>query len=260
MATLDDFLKYAQEQVDNHSIYVWGAQGQNHTKITEKWIRSRENGTGGYDNGESYADAAVSFWKKQCAAGYTEKLRAFDCSGLFVYWLLDKKLIPKDKTANGLKGLCTITNTPKRGCWLFQVNSSGRATHIGLMITDTECIHAKGRKYGVVREKYRASYWDKIGIPKLFASEINTATDTPDVSGDDYTFARLLKYGCRGEDVKQLKAALLAKGYGGLTLTNGNFYGTTRGVVKKFQRENGLTVDGIVGANTYTALGVNYDL
>ena len=54
--------------------------------------------------------------------------------------------------------------------------------------------------------------------------------------------------------------ALLKKGYGNLTLTNGNFYSLTRNVVKKFQHDNGLNVDGIVGERTYSALGVKFKL
>jgi|GEM_PF-4383782 len=33
---------YLEEQVANHSIYVWGAQGQQGAAITEEWIRARE--------------------------------------------------------------------------------------------------------------------------------------------------------------------------------------------------------------------------
>ena len=38
---LKDFITCLQQQVDNHSIYVWGAQGQTTPTITEAWIRSR---------------------------------------------------------------------------------------------------------------------------------------------------------------------------------------------------------------------------
>ena len=37
-----DFTEYLKEQVRNHSIYVWGAQGQKKPTITEEWIRKRE--------------------------------------------------------------------------------------------------------------------------------------------------------------------------------------------------------------------------
>ncbi len=77
---LKPFLDYLEEQVRNHSIYVWGAQGQQGSAITEKWIKRRETSDTNYQR-------AVAFWKKQCEAGYGDVLRAFDCSGLGMYYL-----------------------------------------------------------------------------------------------------------------------------------------------------------------------------
>ena len=58
MRQLNDFIAYLEEQAANHSIYVWGGQGQDHTTISEAWIRERETST---DN----ANRAIAFWKKQ---------------------------------------------------------------------------------------------------------------------------------------------------------------------------------------------------
>lgn len=262
MGLLDEFIAYLNKQVDNHSIYVWGAQGEDASVITESWIRRRENGTGGYSSGLSYASAAVNYWKQQCAAGFKAILRAFDCSGLGVYWLFNlKHLISGDRNAHGLMGLCTLINFSqrRRGCWLFRVNEKGRATHIGYMVTDTLVVHAKGRVYGVVREVAKESYWHKCGIPKLFASEIllggaTTTTQQVTTSGA-YVFNRVLKSGIKGEDVKALKKLLAAAGFTGLTVTNGNYASATEAKVKAFQKARGLEVDGKAGKQTLTALG-----
>lgn len=40
MGNLSKFISYLHEQVQNHSIYVWGAQGQQGSAITEAWIKS----------------------------------------------------------------------------------------------------------------------------------------------------------------------------------------------------------------------------
>ncbi len=80
MGHLKGFLEYLEEQVKNGSIYVWGGQGQNHEVISESWIRSMETS-------EDNADRAIALWKKRVAEGKGEVLRAFDCSGLIMYYL-----------------------------------------------------------------------------------------------------------------------------------------------------------------------------
>ena len=65
----DAFKEYLLEQVRNHSIYVWGAQGQKKPTITEEWIRKREKT-------KRNADRAIRHWKKEVAAGYGDVLRA----------------------------------------------------------------------------------------------------------------------------------------------------------------------------------------
>ena len=71
MDKLQDFIEYLEEQVQNHSIYVWGGQGQGYPKVTEAWIRKMEDSI-------TNANRAIAFWKNQVAAGYEKKLRAFD--------------------------------------------------------------------------------------------------------------------------------------------------------------------------------------
>lgn len=181
MNLLLEFITYLLEMVAIHSIFVWGGQGQTKPTVCESWIRRREQDTGGERTGgryRTYADIAVDFWKKQVAAGFGNVLRAFDCSGLVVYWLLKKKLIDKDMTANGLYGLCKQTTDRKAGYWVFRIKN-GRATHIGVLIDENTVVHAKGRAYGVVKEKYSDSYWHAIGIPKMFDFSEPTPEPTP---------------------------------------------------------------------------------
>lgn len=66
----------------------------------------------------------------------------------------------------------------------------------------------------------------------------------------------LSKYGSRGEEVKQIQSKLKAWGYydGGV---DGIYGSKTFEAVKKFQKKNGLTADGIAGKNTLAALGIN---
>ena len=67
--------------------------------------------------------------------------------------------------------------------------------------------------------------------------------------------ATVLEVGSRGDDVKKVQQKLIQFGY--MTGTADGRYGEkTRDAVLWFQRKNGLTADGKVGAKTAAALGV----
>lgn len=64
-----------------------------------------------------------------------------------------------------------------------------------------------------------------------------------------------IKLGSKGPDVKKAQKLLIAKGYScGAAGADGDFGAGTYNAVKKFQADNGLEADGIVGANTWAAL------
>lgn len=255
--TPDLFIEYLIEQVNNGSIYVWGGQGQKDPVVCEAWIRRREQDTGGTivkKKYVTYADLAVKTWKARCKAGYKKVLRAFDCSGLGVYFFLLHQLIKYDRSANGLRALCEKVSAPRRGYWVFRIKD-GRASHIGYLISDTEIVHAKGRAYGVVREAYDPKYWHEIGKPKIFTFE--PEPDPPEPG--QYVFTRQLKYGCVGQDVIELKKLLIAHGFDeGITVdtkSSVRFGSSTKKNVKKYQRSVKIKADGIAGPVTITSLG-----
>lgn len=64
-----------------------------------------------------------------------------------------------------------------------------------------------------------------------------------------------IKLGSKGSDVKKAQQLLIAKGYScGAAGADGDFGAGTYNAVKKFQADNGLEADGIVGDNTWAAL------
>ena len=66
-----------------------------------------------------------------------------------------------------------------------------------------------------------------------------------------------LRKGDKGEEVKTLQQALLAKGYDlGKFGADGSFGAATEAAVKAFQTAASLKADGIAGKNTVTALGL----
>lgn len=73
-------------------------------------------------------------------------------------------------------------------------------------------------------------------------------------SGDD-SVSTLSKMGSRGDEVRRIQQKLKSMGY--YTGSVDGIYGTqTQSAVKKFQRDNGLTVDGIAGPKTLSYLGI----
>lgn len=64
---------------------------------------------------------------------------------------------------------------------------------------------------------------------------------------------RTLKLGAQGDDVKHLQRDLNLLKYGLLTV-DGDFGSKTETAVKHFQSNNKLTVDGIVGLQTWQVL------
>ena len=65
-----------------------------------------------------------------------------------------------------------------------------------------------------------------------------------------------LAQGSRGSYVTDLQTRLKAQGFNPGTI-DGNFGPNTKSAVMAFQKSKGLVQDGIVGVNTWTALGVN---
>ncbi|MDL2259146.1 S8 family serine peptidase [Eubacteriales bacterium OttesenSCG-928-K08] len=216
MKKLDQFIAYLEEQVRNHSIYVWGAQGETAPKITAEWIRSKEKSS-------AYAKKACTYWLAQVVAGYGDVLRAFDCSGLGMYWMQNVMgLYTKDMSANSMMGKCTKIERAQlqRGDWVFRVyasdkrDSSGKLTakkgdayHIGYVVDDAlNVIEAKGREDGVVKRKLSASgssYWNAYGRPEIFVQEV----------GGSSTVLRITSPLMRSSDIQSLQIALNGMGY-----------------------------------------------
>lgn len=258
MNNLDLFNKYLEEQVRNNSIYVWGGQGQNHEIISEKWIRKMETSA-------KNAERAISFWKKRVQQGYGKALRAFDCSGLGMYFLYNLSGLSKsDMSSNSMMKRCNMLKREdvKRGDWVFRVYTSGvnkgRAYHIGYIADDRlNVIQAKGRDEGVLRshiDAYGKTFWNAFGRPEYFREEIEG--NQPPAAWQVSRVLKLRLPRMRGTDVRDLQKALIAAGFScGKAGADGIFGRDTERAVLAFQTANGLARDGKAGKQTVTALG-----
>ena len=246
MVKFEVFKKYLLEQVANGSIYLWGGQGEDLKKLTDEYIEKKETSKANADKVKALRD------KNKVKH---PDLRAYDCSGLFVYFGLQNKLIESDMTANTIYKKCALTDKDHLigGDFVFRWNKAKtKIEHIGYYIGNGEVVHSKGRAYGVVREPLEKSTWDAFGISNWVEHEES-----------DFEFTENLYYAkCSGfvrEDVKELQKLLLAKGYDlGEHGVDGEFGRKTRDAVLLFQRASHIGVDGIAGKKTIEKLGGKY--
>lgn len=229
------FTDLAKGQV-NKGIYVWGAQGQLLTSISPEWIRSKETST-------ANANKAIEMYNKRKGISGA---RAFDCSGLICWCLTECKAKEQgfDKTAEGLRQLCSKLSKPTEdGDLCFKI-SDGKAHHVGMYVGG-KIVEAKGRAYGVVSSSVSSS-WNAFGRLNIKWDEEPKA----------FILTRVLRKGDKGEDVRWVQNALLQRRYKLPKYgADGDFGTETLKAVKQFQRDKGLKDDGAVGEKTITALG-----
>ena len=244
MGNLDIFINYLETQVKNHSIYVFGAQGEGYPTITESWIRKMETTP-------KNAQRAIDHWHKECALGYEKVLKAFDCSGLGMYEL-HILFGFADMTADSMyRKLCKqITKAQlKRGDWVFKRNSVGKVTHVGYVVDDKlNVIESQGRDAGVVRRALSKGGWNLYARPECFRAEIE----------DEWIATRPLHRGCVGDDVKELQKRLIERGFScGSKGIDGDYGKRTEAAVRAYQEstKGALVVDGRAGRKTLTSLG-----
>lgn len=207
---METYLKFLESQVDR-AIYVRGAQGQNVlTKPDpEGWIREMET-TRRSDYAqhiEEYnrnADRAIALFRKRRAAGISP-IRAFDCSGLTVYYADDiAEIVNDDYSAAGIYNkLCTIKPAgvptyPGQLIFKSSNTSSSNINHMATYVGNGQIIECRGRDYGVIRRAYNDSEWQFTGEwPEL----MRCCYDPAPVSALD-----------NGEPVELLQRALNALG------------------------------------------------
>lgn len=152
---------YAENQAKNHSIYLWGGQGEKVKKLTAVKIAKMENSA---DNAGRVMKEIYIRNKEDLISKHT---KAFDCSGLVIEALKYAGVLPKDydDTAAGLAKYFqdrTGTMYAKNGDLVYKWNSNRQIVHVGIITGNGRTVtEAKGRDYGVVTSEYNYHEWNE---------------------------------------------------------------------------------------------------
>lgn len=184
-------------------------------------------------------------------------VRQFDCRG-FTYWILlavyGWKLMGAGCTSqwndeNNWKAKGEVSALPTDTlCCLFyrEKDDPRKMAHTGFYFNGETVECSKGVQYSKTRNK-KWQYW---AVPVCIDGEV-TPSPAPEPSVKRPTIRR----GNRNTYVKECQTMLQQLGYNlGICGIDGDFGSATLAAVEMFQREHGLTVDGIVGPATWAAL------
>lgn len=227
--------------------YVYGAKGQMYSKAEAE--RMAKSGS----KSESYYLSTCKRW-----FGH----HVVDCSGL-VYLALGKKNM---RRADGYMESCKVqgsikTIPEKVGLIVW------KSGHIGIYIGNGKVVESRGVAYGVVITNVKDRPWTKWGeLPDIDYSQ--PAPKPAPKPTYYFTLKRALYWmtkklgrtasNMHGEDVRAVQNRLNYLGFNCGT-ADASYGQKTYDAVRSFQKSKKLTVDGVVGKNTCSALGGKWE-
>ena len=245
------FCDYLKKQVADHSLYLWGGQGEpveENGLVNMRYICRKEQNQ---NRAEQVAAKIVDCYFHSY---YMSEAKFFDCSGLGTAYFMGKGYIKDDLTADGLYKMCEVhpdLSEVRPGDMVFKNKTTSGWGHVGYVsgtsaTGETLVTEARGRAYGVVTRTLANGEWKATGRPGFWSGE----APAPE-------FVRNLYYRkgnlMRGDDVRAVQVRLTE-----LNIETGEIDGVfglkTKEAVIDYQIIAGLTVDGIVGRNTWDAL------
>ena len=239
-----------QQALEEHWGYIWGTAGEKWTAEKQKELEKTT------DSNRAQGRQYGSKW-----IGH----RVADCSGLFswafkqlggtIYHGSDtmyRKYCVNKGELN--KGKRTDRGTLKPGTAVFVWNGSSYS-HVGLYEGNGIVIEAMSTLKGVTTTKVTAGKWTHWGE----VTGVDYAGDNAELRMQNAELNaenRLtIRKGCKGETVAEMQGVLERLGYDlGSCGVDGDFGRMTEKAVKVFQKDHGLTVDGICGPRTWKEL------
>ena len=158
------FIKLAEDEAKNNSLYLWGGQGETVLKTDPKKLLKMET------SAANVARILKCLANKLTTGSNMDKAKYFDCSGLIVYLLQTLGLIQDDYTADGIyRKLCTpIKRTELVPGDLVFISTGTKITHCGIYVAENIVVEAVGRDYGVQRRLINKNSWNVFGRVNAF--------------------------------------------------------------------------------------------
>ena len=236
--------------------YIWGTSGETWTAAKQKELEKTTDEDRA--QGRKYGSRWIGHRVADCSGLFSWAFRQL---GGYMYHGSDTMYRKYCVTKGELrKGKRTDSATLKPGTAVFVWNGK-KYSHVGLFVGDGMVIEAMGTINGVTTSKVTAGKWTHWGeltgvdytavISTGAEGEAEKSPRRSDVSSAKPT----LRKGSKGEAVKDLQTMLLKLGYDlGPCGIDGDFGKCTDAAVRKFQKDQGLAVDGICGPKTQAAL------
>ena len=182
--------------------------------------------------------------------------RFFDCRG-FTYWVLKQVFGWVLMGAGATSQWNTESNWKAKGsvadgipndvivCLFYRDKNNKKVmAHTGFYFNGETCECSSGVQHsGTLNKKWE--YW---AVPACVEGDTPTPEPVPEKRPT-------LRKGDSGKWVTLAQTELINKGYDcGKSGADGKFGANTQKAVKQFQQDHGLTVDGVIGQNTWNAL------
>ena len=232
MIKASDLIAKFKYALDHDFGYIWATAGEVWTEADQRKATRQQT----IDYGRKWIGHQVA-----------------DCSGLFTWAFRQLGGTMYHGSNTMYKSYCTSkgkiskATALKPGYALFTGTETEHG-HVGLYIGDGWVIEAASTKDGVIKTKSSAKKWTYWGALK--GVEYADSSEDPAPSGSP-----TLCKGDKGEAVAEMQGLLAGLGYDrGKYGIDGDCGSATEKAVRAFQKASGLTVDGVVGNDTWNAL------
>ncbi len=255
---------YAKGALANHWGYIWGTSGVLWTAAKQKALEKTTDSDRA--NSRKYGSQWIGHMVADCSgliSGFFSRNKGKMVHGsdtMYRNWCQAKGTLRGGKRTDGKPLL--------PGTAVFNYDTvKGKYYHVGVFIGDGYVIEAMGAQHGVTTSKItRWGYWGELkGLDYSGMSSVQQVggqgtgtqgTGTGDQGQEGLKdYCPTIRKGSKGESVELLQKALLKLDYDlGPCGVDGDFGSATKDAVKRYQRDRGLSVDGICGPQTWQAL------